>query len=369
MKKLICLCLCITLIIPFVFANADTAFLPTINNALRSSSSSSKIEVSDNLDSYYPLNEAFSEINYDFKIIILQREAPLKEFTAKKEYPPFKDTEGFDDNFAGIDIGHSRVWLRTDLMAQLPSYFKASSLEEATYLIIAENLYLLDGSISVSDFKDTGDKALPEFKDADEMMLYFSQHPKTIDSITYYPKFGAYTMVTLYETKTKRSSLLDYTYTSSQRFARNPDASSQWYNMTIIADILDYLDEEKKVNAASAKKTIEEADFIPQAKKDLWTSCINIEEYSTASHSITDYYWSMAIDLRDLDSSSKNQENYNLIIRDRNRLALSMFVNYCDYSGFDRSVSSIESSKDYIASPDYDWMERKLKETVLMFMQ
>lgn len=368
MKKCFCYFICLIFVSLLVItANADMKLLPTINSLLRSGQTYMKTEVSDNLDAYYPLNEHFTDVNYDFRILILQRERPQKQFTAKKVYPPFKDTDGFDDNFTGVDIGSSRLWLRSDLMSQLPSYYCANSLEDATYLIIAENLYEWDGTISVSDFKDNGDKNLPEFKDANEMMKYFINHPKTIESMTYYPKFGVYSLITLYETKTKRSSLVDYSYTASKRFARNPDASLHWDNMNYIADLLDAVNEESGVNVTTAKRLIESIDFVSQGKKDLWTSCIDAEEYSTAYHSITDYYWNMAIELRDLDASQDNKENYNLIIRDRNSSALDLFVNYCDYAGFDRSVSSIESTRDYIASPDYDWMERKLKETILLF--
>ena len=369
MKRVLCCCICLmSVFLCFFTASADTArFLPSINSLLRSGQSNKKTEVSDNLDAYYPLNEQFTEINYDLKFLILQREAPQKEFTAKKTYPPFKETDGFDENFIGIDIGNSRLWLRSDLMAQLPSYYCAKSFEDATYLIVAENFYEWDGTISVSDFKDDGSNNLPDFKDADEMMLYFIEHPKKIESITYYPKFGVYIIITLYETKTKKCTFLDYTYTASRRFARNPDASLQWNNMTYVEDLLDALDEKVGIDIKTAKKLIETSDFIPQGKKDLWISCINAEEYSTAHHSITEYYWSMAVELKNLDPLQDNKENYNLIIRDRNRTALGLFVNYCDYSGFDRSISSIETSKDYISSPDYEWMEQKLKETILMF--
>ena len=368
MKRGLLCCICLLLAFSFVIAaSADTQSLFTINSLLRSNQTNKKTEVSDNLDEFYPLNEQFADINYDFRILILQREAPQKEFTAKKTYPPFKDTDGFDENFTGVDIGSSRLWLRSDLMAQLPSYFCASSLEDATYLLVAENIYEWDGTICVSDYKDSGEKNLPDFRSANEMMLYFIEHPRIVDSVTYYPKFGVYSMITLYETKTKKSSLVDYTYTASKRFARNPDASIYWDNMTYVADLLDAVDEESGVDVTTAKRLIESLNFIPQGKKDLWISCIEAEEYSTAHHSITEYYWSMAMELRELDASQDNKENYNLIIRDRNKSALSLFVNYCDYSGFDRSVSSIETSKDYIASPDYDWMEKKLKEIVLMF--
>ena len=368
MKRVLSFCLCLLLVLPYVnTANADTKNLPTINSLLRSGQSKEKVDVSDNLDAYSPLNEQFTDLNYDFKILILQREAPQKEFTANTTYPPFEDTNGFDEDFSGVDIGNSKLSLRLDLMAQLPAYLCADSLEDATYLIVAENFYEWDGTISVTDFQDDETKDLPEFKDAYEMALYFMEHPRIIDSITYYPKFGVYSMITLYEAKTKKCSIMDITYTASRRFARNPAASEKWNNMTYLADLLDAVDEEAGIHIETAKNLLESIDFIPEEKTDLWTSCIDAQEYSTAHHSITEYYWSMAKELKDLDSSQENKDNYDLIIRDRSRIALSYFVNHCDYSGFDRSITSIETSKDYIAVPDYDWMEQKLMEMISLF--
>lgn len=366
MKRALFCCICMLVVFHLAIpSRAETGLLPTIDSVLQSGQSNAgKIEVSDNLDAYVSFGESFTNFDYDLKILFLQREAPQKEFTAKTVYPPFSDTDGFDENFSGVDIGNSRLWLRVDLMDQIPSYFCAGSLEEANYLIVAENFYEWDGTISVTDFADREEKDLPEFKDANEMMLYFIEHPRKVESITYYPKFGVYSLITMYETKTKKSLFWSHTYTSSMYFARNPAASLQWYNMTCIADLLDAVNEEFGVDAQYAKSLIESIDFVPQGKKDIWTSCIDAEEYSTAYHSITEYYWSMVLELKDLDPSQENKENYDLIIKDRNRTALSYFVNFCDYSGFDRSISSIEESKDYIATPDYSWMEEELKELV-----
>ncbi len=75
----------------------------------------------------------------------------------------------------------------------------------------------------------------------------------------------------------------------------------------------------------------------------------------------------MAEDLKVMDPSIENKHNYDLIIQDRDVSTLKMFVNYCDYSGFDRSISSIESSQEYIASHDYEWMEATLQSFVDIF--
>lgn len=366
MKKLLCCILSLLLTLSLLIPACADSSLPTINSVLRSGASAKK-EVSDTLEGYSPLNETFSDISYSFRIIILQREAPKKEFTAKTVYPPFSDSDGYDSGFQGVDIGNERLWVRGDLMKLLPEKFRADSFEDATYLLVAESIYELDGSVSVSNFSDNGQGELPEFEDAEEMIAYFRDHPREVESVTYYPKFGVYCIVSLYEKETKKSALMDFTSKSSRRFARNPEASDNWSNMGYLQALVTALTGEPSADPEAAKEVIALLDFVPQEERDLWTSCIDAKKYSAAAVMITDYYWSMAEAFKQYDPSSKNGEYYDLIIKARNADALGLFVSYCDYSGFDRSVDSIKESMDYIAAPDYDWMEQALEETIALF--
>lgn len=367
MKKLF-FCICLILAVCFsaaVCAEAD--LLPSIDEVLLGGLPEQKTEVRDNLDRYYSLGEPLEGLGNNFRFLILQREAPVKEFTAKKVYPPFSNSDGFDEDFTGVDIGKSRVWLRTDLMARIPEDFRASSLEDATHLIMAENVYEWSGTVSVSDFKDSPDGELPEFKDAEEMAEYLSTHQRTVESITYYPKFCAYSLVVFYETRTGKSMVYDYLYTAAKRFARNPEAGDQWYNMTCLSDLLGLLGGETAADPQAVKSAVGSFGFVPEEEKNVWLAYVDSGAYSAAYTAIEEYFWTMAGELKNLDPSSENREYYDLIIRDKNIAALSLFVNYCDYSGFDRSVSSIESSGDYIASPDYEWMEQTLGGIVGLF--
>lgn len=368
MKKAICFVL--VLIIVFLLETtviADSDSLPTIDEALRNVELGQKIEVSDNLDEYSVFNEELEEFTGDLRMIVLQREAPEKEFTANKAYPPFTNEDGFPEDFTGVDQGAYRIWLRSDLMKQIPSDFRADSLKDATYIIMAETLYEWDGTISVSDYKETDDEELPEFENAEEMALYLSNHPKEVESITYYPKFGVYSFVMLYETASKKGSIYDYTYNESMRFAKNPEAYEQWDNMTYVAKLETALDEAEGIDPVSAGGLIELLDFIPEEKRNIWTSCIDAGEYSTARHSINEYYWSMAEELKNLDPSEENKASYDMIISERNDIALQLFADYCEYSGFERSVSSIEVSKDYMANADTEWLEAALQGIVDLF--
>ncbi len=376
MKKWMSICLSVVFVVLFAAAScAESAGLPSADFLLKVGGVDKKIEVRDSLQGYLPFGEPMGDLTQDLTLLILQRETPLKEFTAKKVYPPFDNeyTNGFEDDFKGVDIGKERVWLRGDIMSQIPDMFLAKSFSEANYLIVAETIYDWDGTITVVDYKNSEVK-LPEFKDAEEMIEYFTEHPREVDYMTYYPKFGCVMILAIYETKTGKVSWMDYKYTPSMRFARNPEAAEKWHDIEKVGILLDLMNTENSANMGQSevdriKADIEILNCVPQEKRDLWMSCMDMKEYSTATHSVNAYYWSMVEELKGLDSSLKNRENYDLIIQDQNRTALGLFANYCDYSGFERSVSSIEASGDYIASPDQDWLEDRLQETVSVFAQ
>ncbi len=339
----------------------------TINRLLRGGLPNEKIAVDDDLSAYSPANSMFHELTKDFRIIILEREAPEKAFDSVTKYPPFEDGDGFPAGFTGTDIGSPKVWLRGDLMNRIPAQMRATSLQNATYLVIIENYYEHGGTISVTDYKSGNDDDIPVFETVEEMTEYFSTHQKEVSSITYYPKFSALAFISVYDTETKDFSFFDYTYTPAMRFARNPEASDQWDSMYRLYELLYLLDETAGPDGAAAKASINTLEWVPQNKKDLWISCIDAGEYSTASHSIGETFWSMAEDLKILDSSEDNRKNYELLIRERNIDAFALFATRCEYSGFSRSIESIEESKDYIAAPDAAWTEKAIEETIALF--
>jgi hypothetical protein len=161
--------------------------------------------------------------------------------------------------------------------------------------------------------------------------------------------------------------LYDYDYTPSTRFARNPEAALQWDRMCYIARLLSALGAEQGADPDAAASLLSLLDFLPDAQKDLWTSYLAAGESAQAYQSISEYYWSMAEELRNLDPSDEHREIYGLILPERNALALQLFADYCEYGGFERSVGSIESSGDYMADADPAWADEKLMEIVGIF--
>ena len=372
MKKIVTLFLATVLLLSLLtYASADSRLLslannsslPSIDSILLTDNTSGKVEVCDSLDGYDPFGEIINEYDKPFRVLTLEREAPQKKFTKKTEYPPFTN-EGLGNDFTGEDIGRSRVWLRLDLMELLPPMNRATSWEDATYLLVVENAYYWDTQLSVTHYDHSADEVLPEFKDSEEIIQYFVMHPKKVISRDYYPTFGAYSLVTYYDKDTKASAWFNHSKTPTMRFAKNWEATTYWENMIKIEEILQTLKAETGIDRDSVIEQIQTIDFVPEKKQHLWVSCVENDEIQTAVYSISDFYWSMADELKLLDPSEENQRIYATIIEERNREALSQFVSYCAYNGFDRSISSIEKSKDYIAKPDMDLMEKEVIETI-----
>jgi hypothetical protein len=46
---------------------------------------------------------------------------------------------------------------------------------------------------------------------------------------------------------------------------------------------------------------------------------------------------------------------------------LALFVGYCNYTGFDRSIGDIELTKDYLAPYEEQWAEDALWELTSIF--
>ena len=115
------------------------------------------------------------------------------------------------------------------------------------------------------------------------------------------------------------------------------------------------------------EETIKSLDFVPTETQHLWLGSLFTQSYDDTRTYITDYYWTMAEQLKDLDPDEENKANYDLIISEKNDIALQLFANYCEYDGFERAISSIESSGDYMAKADTEWLETTLKEVVDLF--
>ena len=206
MKKALGAFLLGTLVFLLAAATAAANELPLIDDVLRDiGTAADRVEVGDDLSMYKAGNADITDFG-SFRMIIVERRNPEKEFTARRYEAPFTGKEGFPDDYEGVDRGETRVWLRCDLMKQLPSYFRAGSMAEADLLVVAQNVYEIAGSVSVTDYEDGREYVLPDFDTVDEMEAYLAAHQPVVTAMTYYPKFCVCDEVIIYKIGTSESS-------------------------------------------------------------------------------------------------------------------------------------------------------------------
>ena len=342
--------------------------LPSVNEVLGDPDLKNQIvEVSDSLDGFSPLNDELTDYG-DFRVLVLQRVLPEKEFTAL-EYSGSETIEyenGFPDDFTGVDIGEEKVYYRGDVMSRIPEFFRAESFESADLVIVAENYYEWSGTVMVTDYEESDDEEMPDFENPDDLLLYLLLHQKKIKSITYYPKFDVYSLIDFYNPITKAVVIGEIREADAKRFARNPQACDLWDDMQALPPVTEALTAET-VDPAAVQQLIGYSDWAPEETRNVWLSYVNSGDYAGAAALVREYYWQQAAALKELDPSEENREKYDLILQNRNDTALALFVNYCDYSGFDQSVESIRLSKEYMGEEDPQWYE-DMMETIVQLL-
>lgn len=338
--------------------------LPSINEVLTAPDNypGGIIEVRDDLSAYNLYNTADVDFG-DYKMIILQRVMPLKAFTAMDSGYPDNYVSGFPEDFVGEDLGSPRIYVRLDIMAEIPEYYRAGSLEEADVLVIAENEYDHAGTISVSDFSggyDPDDNIT--FDTPEEFEAYIQENPKVITAITYYPKFCVYDLVDLYSTKSKSCIVYDYQLTDAKRFARNPEASDLWGEAELLMNVIDYMTEvPSSLSGDDVLYLFGDTVYIPESGYSAWASCLDNGEYDAAVSLMNDYFWQMAQSLIALDDNENHQATMQMLVENRDAERFAMAVSFFDYSGFDTPIADIGEDMEYIAETDTDWLEETLQ--------
>lgn len=366
MKKILCICLCLVLVLMTASEALAAGKLPSINSVLKKGTKK-KVEVSADLSAYSINNAVLKKLGKNIKLLILERRAPGKQFTELKKEAPVTEDDGFPDTFKGKDTGKARIWVRGDLMAKVPARYRAKSMKEATYILMAETVYFHSRSLMHYAYKNSIYSYLPEktsFESTEEMIAYYAMRQPELESITFYPMFDAYSLVTMYEVKTKKYSVQDYKQVKTKDVSKNPTAAKRWENMGQLMKVIRALQSDEGVNASSVKKMISDLSFVASKNKNNWTSFINQKDYQKALTYTTNYYWSMAEKLRDEDTDEQHKANYNLIIANRDAAALEYYVKDCNYSGLKESIESIRDSKEYLAKPDTKWLDKALKKVL-----
>ena len=308
------------------------------------------------------------------KLIIVQREAAKKEFTALDSGYPWNYIEGFPDDFTGVDVGEPRVWLRADLMSQLSPDFRAESLAKADFIVIAETLYDWTGTLTETEYeKNDSDGEIPDWVTTpEELEQYIASHQPVISSITYYPKFSVLSLISIFNVKTKVCEYLAADYTDVMRFARNPEAADLWDEMTDLEVLLSFFED----GALTLQPSLfcylldlyeESATIISSEGISYWRQCINNGYQRAALTSMEEVYWRTASKLSALDGDPDHQRMFDMIIQSGSRDMLNTAVSYFNYSGIEMEIETIGAQELYLAQADPEWFESNLLEIVDIF--
>ncbi len=357
MKKTLVLTVLAVLLLSLFPPAASAEDLPSIDSALsdyRRSGEGGRIRVKNSLNAYDPFNGG--DLDYDdVRMLIFERRGAEKAFTES-------DVSCADPSYVPEDLGETELYLRTDMMDLLPSKARASSLNGADLILIAEDMYELESQIIHTEFEDSGADHLPDsLETPEELMAYLAAHPPVIKSRTYKPLFCAYTVICLYSTNNKASAIIDYDYYEYTLECNNEDAMDLWDGIAPLGDLLSILESDDPSSMEDeAAALLDSITLVPEETLESWRDLILDGEYGEAFYSAEDRYWALAGELPGLDDSEDAAEWYPAIIDARDRAALEAFVSFRNYSGVDTPDDVIIAGKLYIGQPDPDWFDEAI---------
>ena len=368
MKKGLFLLICLLAgVLMICAACAEDAVLPAINDVL-ANLPDDIVEVQADLSRYSPLgSESIADYSsIEPKFLILQREMPPKELSVKVFRAPLEgqDTSGFDTDFEGTDIGEPRIWVRGDLMQQIPEDYRAKSLEEAGAIILAENVYICSGTLIITNYSQgNGEIELHEFESLEEMQAYLNEHQPEIESIEHYPVFANVMLIDFYDAKTGQCDISTNQFAFVDIPMKNKAAADQAANMEDLFDILLRLVADE-VDAAGLMSDIADAEYIPEDTRMQWISAAGQGKYDDVLSDAYNTYWEMARALRDMDESEDNRNAYDMVIAEGNFSLLSMLISNGNYTSFDKPIDEIREDMSYLGAQDPEWYETNLLELV-----
>lgn len=353
-------------IISMSFSVAEA--LPTLAEALRSMNQTdeSKIEIlyTDELRSYQLDNNGDIYDNANgFKILIMQREDAEKEFTELDSGYPNQFITDFPDDFNGVDVGLPRAWLLCDMMKRLPKEFRATSLEDATFILIVDDIYYHSGTISHQVVSANNDSTqIPDYcTTPEEIENYISSHQPTILSIKYYPVFSMFSVASLFNRETTLNTYIDYNSSLVQDLSNNPEACDLWNQMVDLLDLSTALTSEPNGEISDkALETLDNISILSETTADIIKKCIESKEYDSAALLINNNFWKLAEQLSVLDGNANHQRIYDVVIENHSIDALKNIVSYFNYSGLKYDLTTIRNLKLYLAHADQKWEEETI---------
>ena len=367
MKKLLALTIALALLASCPAALAAVS-LPAMDLALQmmDMTQEDRIEISPaSVAAFDPNNLGDPDLD-SLKMIILQREPAKKEFTRLDSGYPDSYVENFPEGFRGVDIGEPRVWLRCDLMRSLPAAYRATSLADAGIILIGESEHWWASTIVHTEYSGGSPDDIPSWVDTpQELSDYIDAHRPVVTAIWYYPMFARITEVDLYDARSTFCLPVDYTYTERTDLTSNPGAARLWAYMELLNSLEQLLQGEQTPETdAEALGLLDQIASYSDASVDYWRTCVDVDHYDLAVSSLEQVYWENAQRLSLLDGEPEHQKTLEMIIAERDRALLAKAVGFFNYNGIELSMDAVEQQELYMVSPDNDWLEVALEDTI-----
>ena len=360
MKKALLLTLVLTLLTALIPAAQADSGLPTVDKALKGKQKG-RIEVVNELDKYLYTNPGEFEMK-GLKCIILERVWPEPAFE-------MSDVSFADGTFVPKDTGPAKVYLRKDWMEALPKQMRATSMKEASFLVVAENIYRLEQQIIHTEYKDAGAESIPEsITTVEEMAEYLAEHPKEPDRITYKTLYTAYAMVGLYDREDGTWISYDSDRKQSPIQCKNREAGDKWASMQdalILSKILRTKEGRPSVKELSAM--LETLIWLDETNAKKIGDQITAKKYTKAADALDKVFWSMAKELQKLDKDKEAQSWYKKLLKEKDPDALALYANLRDYYAITTPDEEIIRDKLYFGPYDPARLEELTLELIEEF--
>lgn len=321
-----------------------------------------RIEITDDY-SEYNWNNTIPYTYNEGKIVILWREAPLKQFEKLLEPVP--------DDYEGKNIGDPKTYLCAELMMQIPEELRATKPEEVGNIILIETQPICTGSMASYEksYLDNLAKSISAL-DINEMLIENPSLAESYLALTqlrapdyYTPLFSTVVIASVYNAESGGSTYLDWELFEFKEMRSNPEADDIWRNMNVYADFRDIflsVNGRVKVTKEEMDRNLENIAAISEQDYE-HLSFLRENSVLEIPVALMERYWEMAKQLAEQEPDAEIREAYASAIEAENSEILKMIVNLQSYSGVSMDDTAIENGLYYIGVPSQDRMEEMLQ--------
>ncbi|MBR4040034.1 MAG: hypothetical protein IKJ11_08055 [Clostridia bacterium] len=307
----------------------------------------------------------FSSMDYvqnSGKIVVLRRVGPEKEFTVSKQV--------FSDDFNGVDVGETKVYLDMDAMAMIPDEFRAATVDEIGNVIMFETFYLHAGTISsYSAAYETS----PSARGLDGAMKDESTElpgEEEVNALEYKAVFTGHAVAALYNAEDGSSLAFDLREFPYAELRSNPEASNVselMYAAAAVYNACQTQDEETVWESALELILYESVMTEDQLNKLVELLSADVLDYTAFADFMLDIIWDGAGKLCELDK--EYGKLYQKAIDEQSLEGVFYLLSESDYNSISKSDIVIKLNKDYMGKIDMNVLEEMRTDTLDLLNQ